>query len=90
MACDYGVQDLWLCMAGFVEPKGIGFCQPFQGTPISATFMCRIYLVAYKFRFDFILWREPFRVLCFWLQCHMRYAEGGQWWRLQRSGLHIP
>lgn len=59
MACDYGVQDLWLCMAGFVEPKGIGFCQPFQGTPISATFMCRIYLVAYKFRFDFILWREP-------------------------------
>lgn len=22
-------------------------------------FMCRIYLVAYKFRFDFILWREP-------------------------------
>jgi hypothetical protein len=44
---------------GFVEPRGIGFCRAFEESPTSATFMCRIYLVAYKFRFDFILWREP-------------------------------
>jgi hypothetical protein len=28
-------------------------------SPRLPPFMCRIYLVAYKFRFDFILWREP-------------------------------
>jgi hypothetical protein len=32
MACDYGVQDLWLCIAGFVEPpRGIGLLSAFSG-----------------------------------------------------------
>lgn len=47
-----------LHLLGFKEPRAlesVGLEEP----PTSATFMCRIYLVAYKFRFDFILWREP-------------------------------
>ena len=61
MACKYGVQDIFLALhlLGFKETKGIGLCRVFErDLRRSATFMCRIYLVAYKFRFDFILWRE--------------------------------
>ena len=62
MACKYGVQDIFLALhlLGFKETKGIGLCRVFErDLRRSATFMCRIYLVAYKFRFDFVLWREP-------------------------------
>ena len=62
MACKYGVQDIFLALhlLGFKEAEGIGMCRPLRGiSDCSATFMCRIYLVAYKIRFDFIPWREP-------------------------------
>lgn len=45
--------------------KGIGLRRSWDRSGLSSRvrrpplFMCRIYLVAYKFRFDFILWREP-------------------------------
>jgi len=61
MACKYGVQDIfWLCICWVRGTKRalefVGLEREFRRPP---PFMCRIYLVAYKFRFDFILWREP-------------------------------
>ena len=47
-----------LHLLGFKEPRALESVG-LEESPTSATFMCRIYLVAYKFRFDFILWREP-------------------------------
>lgn len=51
---------LALHLLGFKETEDIGVCRPLRGiSDSSATFMCRRYLVAYNFIFDFILWREP-------------------------------
>jgi len=79
MACKYGVQDIFLgsAFAWIQGNKGHWIVSVFErDLRRSATFMCRTYLVAYKFRFDFIRWREPSTSCASsWLQCPiLRYT----------------